>query len=372
MANSRDIVLQVFAGELPKRVPLDIGAINNSTMHWDIERKLCNSLGFPYTESSIRARDQQVVIPDERILEYFGADFRSIYIRESGPWQEGENGVLYDQWGIGRVFDGQYYTMKEHPLQGSNPAEALSMYHWPEVESAYRIEGLIERAKRYQGRYALVLEGLREPTFGLPSWIRGITDFYMDLAVDPVFSHEFLDRALEWNITLIRYVLGELAPYVDFVKIADDLGTQSSLIISPDMYREFIKPRQAKIVEEIKKFGCRVVMHSCGAIRPIIRDFIEIGIQALNPVQISAVGMDPAELKIAYGEEIVFWGGGIDTQDVLPNASKEEVREEVRRNMEIFKEKGRYIYAQVHNIQPDVPVENVIAMYEAYRDFSAY
>jgi uroporphyrinogen decarboxylase len=372
MISGRERVNQVFQYRLPDRVPLDIGGINNSTMHWQIEKKLCQALGFPYDTSTIIARDQQAVVPDERILRHFGADTRSLYIREAGPWREDEKGIFYDQWGIGRVYDGRYYTMCSHPLQVDTPREALSRYEWPDPRSEYRIEGLEELADGYGGRYALVLEGLREVAFGLPSWIRGITDFYMDMISDPVFTDEFLDRVMAWNLDVLKFVLDRLGPSLDIVKFADDIGTQDSLLISPEMYRRFIKPRHARMVEEIKKYDCRVLFHSCGAVRPILEDFIEIGIDALNPVQISAAGMDPAELKSQFGDRIVFWGGGVDTQVVLPTATPRQVKDEVGRNMELFKEGGGYVFAQVHNIQPDVPVENVIAMYEAYRDNAAY
>ena len=372
MVFGRERMEQVFNKRIPDRVPLDIGGINNSTMHWQIEKKLCEALGFPYEKSTIIALDQQAVVPDERILQHFGADTRSIYIREAGPWKEGEKGIFYDQWGIGRIYDGQYYTMCSHPLKVDNPREALSRYEWPDPQSEYRIEGLGELADSYKGQYSLVLEGLREVAFGLPSWIRGISDFYMDMIADPVFTGEFLDRVMAWNLDVLKSVLDRLGPSLDIVKFADDLGTQDSLLISPDMYRRFIKPRHARMVEEINKYGCKVLFHSCGAVRPLIEDFIEIGIDALNPVQISAAGMDPAELKSQFGDRIVFWGGGVDTQVVLPTASPQQVKDEVQKNMEALKEGGGYVFAQVHNIQPDVPVENVIAMYEAYRENASY
>lgn len=362
----------VLSGGLPDRVPLDIGGINNSTMHWKVEKGLCEALGFPYEESRIVAVDQQVVVPDERILGYFGADTRCLYVREAFPWRRGDDGVFYDQWGIGRTFDGQYYTMCRHPLEGLSPREALDACRWPDPRAESRIAGLEERAKSYDGRYCLILEGFREASFGLPSWIRGMTDFYMDLAADPVFAHEFLDRVLEWNLGVMHYVMERLGGYVDVFKFADDLGTQSSLMISPEMYREFIKPRHAKIVSEMKKYGVRVLFHSCGAVRPLIPDFIEIGIDALNPVQISAAGMDPAGLKRDFGGAITFWGGGIDTQETLPRSTPEQVKAEIGRNMECFKKGGGYVFAQVHNIQPDVPTENVIAMFEAYRENRGY
>ncbi len=367
----RERVLRVLNGEIPDRVPLDLGGINNSTMHWKVERDLCGLLGFPYAGSLIVATDQQVVVPDERILRHYGVDTRCLYIREAFPWRE-EGGVFYDQWGIGRVFDGEYYSMRVHPLAGMTPREALDACRWPDPRAEARIEGLAERAESYGGEHCLILEGFREACFGLPSWIRGMTDFYMDLAGDPVFAHEFLDRVLEWNLQVMHFVMGRLGKYVDVFKFSDDLGTQASLLISPEMYREFIKPRQARIVREMKGYGVKVLFHSCGAVRPLIPDLIEIGIDALNPVQISARGMDPRGLKDDFGDKIVFWGGGIDTQESLPRLGPEQVKEEVRKNLEILGRGGGFVFAQVHNIQPDVPAENVDAMLEAFRERRDY
>jgi uroporphyrinogen decarboxylase len=194
----------------------------------------------------------------------------------------------------------------------------------------------------------------------------------MDLAAEPEAAGEFLDMYADWAIKVVQFALSKIGKYVDIVKIGDDLGMQSSLIISPQMYREMVKPRQARVVEAIKNMGPKVLLHSCGAVRPIIDDFIDIGLCGLNPVQISAVGMIPAELKAEFGDRIVFWGGGIDTQIVLPKGTPEEVKAEVKKNMNIFKEHGRYVFAPVHNIQHDVPVRNVIAMYEAYLENRDY
>ena len=372
MATGRQRVNTVLSGGIPDRVPLDLGGINNSTMHTAVERKLKRYLGLPATEEEIIARDQQVVLVDEKILEHFEVDTRCLYVDEERPWREGEGGVFYDQWEIGRIFDGTYYTMREHPLAGRSLKEALDSYTWPNPYSEERLRGLEERAKAYGDRYCLILEGFREVSFGLPSWIRGMTDFYMDLAADPLMVGEFLDRLTDWNIKLIGFVLGRLGKYVDIVKIGDDLGTQASLIISPDMYREHIKPRHARIVRAAKQQGHKVLLHSCGAVRPLIPDFIEIGIDAINPVQISAAGMEPAGLKRDFGGKIVFWGGGIDTQIVLPKGSVAEIKAEVKKNLDIFKKGGGYVFAQVHNIQPDVPAENVVAMLEAYRENRDY
>jgi uroporphyrinogen decarboxylase len=372
METGKSRIARVLARAVPDRVPLDVGGINTATVHWKAEDALKQYLGFSPTDPVIYSKNQQVVVPDERLLEYFEVDTRCLYVDEMRPWQEGSRGVCYDQLGVGRVFDGNYYTMVEHPLQGKSLREALDTYEWPNPYAQVRLAGLEERAKSYGGKYCLVMDGLGEVSFGTPSWMRGMTDFYMDLAAEPDVACEFLDRHTDWLVEIIDFALTPLGKYVDIVKIADDLGTQSSLIISPKMYRDLIKPRHARIVQAIKSKGPRVLLHSCGAVRPLINDFIEIGIDALNPVQISAVGMEPEGLKRDFGDRIVFWGGGIDTQLVLPTGTRTEIRAEVKKNMDIFKRNGGYVFAQVHNIQPDVPVENMIAMFEAYREYRDY
>jgi uroporphyrinogen decarboxylase len=143
--------------------------------------------------------------------------------------------------------------------------------------------------------------------------------------------------------------------------------------MSPVTYRTKVKPRHARLVRAIKeRADCRVVMHSDGGIRDILVDFIEIGIDAINPVQVTCAGMEAAGLKRDFGRQLVFWGGGVDTQHVLPSASPDEVRHAVREALRVFKPGGGYVFAQIHNIQPDVPTANVLAMYEAFHKYAAY
>jgi uroporphyrinogen decarboxylase len=372
---SKQRVMIALSHKEADRTPLDIGAINNTTMHVSIEKKLCEYLGFEYQSSEIKAWDQQVVIPSEKILKYFGADARSIYIGEAFAWQEQSDGTFIDQWGIGRKAspDNLYYTMCHHPLSKATSLSELDDYEWPDPFSEERLLGLERRARELGREYCLVLEGFREANFGLASWLRGMVEFYMDLAGNQVFAHALLDRLLDWQLKLAGFVLDRIGQYVDIVKFADDLGTQESLLISPAMYREFIKPRQARLYQLVKdKCECPILLHSCGAIRDIIPDLIEIGVDALNPIQLSASRMDARSLKKEFGDRITFWGGGIDTQKTLPYGTPEEVRQEVRQNMETLKPGGGFVFAQVHNIQPEVPVENIMAMYEAYREYASY
>ena len=195
----------------------------------------------------------------------------------------------------------------------------------------------------------------------------------MDLATDDGFAEALLDRVLDFYLKWTGFLLKRLGGHIDIVKLADDMGTQQSLILSPQMYRKLIKPRQAILYRHLKKrSGCKLLLHACGAIRPILSDLIEIGVDAINPVQTTAKDMDPAELKKEFGGRITFWGGGVDTQHTLAFGTPEDVRKKVKENMDIFKTNGGFVFAQVHNIMPEVPLENVLAMYEAYREFAAY
>ncbi len=370
----KERVLASLQFKQPDRIPLDIGGINNTTMHRKIEKKLKEYLGINGTESQMKAFNQQVVIPDERILQHFGVDTRTIYISEATPWEKQPDGTYIDQWGLGYSLnpDGNFYNFCSHPLSSASTIEDIERYEFPDPRSEIRLEGLEERAKALKD-YCLILEGLREPVFGSSSWIRGHSQFYMDLAGDEGLATAFLDRMLDFQLEITSFVLERLGQYLDIVKVGDDLGTQSNLIISPRTYRKFIKPRQAILYKHIKEKGhCKLLLHSCGAIRKIIPDLIEIGVDALNPVQITAKDMEPASLKREFGDKITFWGGGVDTQHVLPTGTPKEVHAEVKKNLEIFKDGGGYVFAQVHNIMPEVPVENVVAMYEAYQEFASY
>ncbi len=170
-----------------------------------------------------------------------------------------------------------------------------------------------------------------------------------------------------------RPALELVGPYVDVVRVADDLGTELGPIISPELYRALIKPRQKKLYGLIKsKTGARLLLHSCGAVRDLIGDFIDIGVDALNPVQVSARGMDSRSLKKEFGKQMCFWGGGCDTQRVLPFGGIEDIRREVRRRVSDLAPGGGFVFAPVHNIQFDVTPERIEALYAASREYGSY
>ena len=195
----------------------------------------------------------------------------------------------------------------------------------------------------------------------------------MDLAGDAEFAGYLLDRLLEANLQVLEQVLGVVKDHVQIIMTGDDLGTQESTQMSPDLYRKVVKPRHKKLYQYIKEHSnAYLFLHSCGAIYEFIPDFIEMGVDILNPVQISAKGMEPKRLKKAFGKDITFWGGGCDTQKILPFGTPKEIEEEVKRRIGEFAPGGGFVFAPVHNIQVGVPPENMVALYEAARKYGKY
>jgi uroporphyrinogen decarboxylase len=182
-----------------------------------------------------------------------------------------------------------------------------------------------------------------------------------------------LDRLVEFKCAFWERALSEVGDLVDVVIEADDLAGQQALLLSPRSYRTLIKPRHQRLFSFIKdQAPVKIFFHSCGAVRPILGDFIDAGIDILNPVQISAAGMDLRELKAEFGRDVVFWGGGVDTQWVLGSGTPEQVREDVRRNIEALAPGGGFVFAAVHDIQANVPPENIVAMWQAWQEYGAY
>jgi uroporphyrinogen decarboxylase len=192
------------------------------------------------------------------------------------------------------------------------------------------------------------------------------------LARDPKGVEAFLDKLLEFKIQYWDAFLSAAGDTVNVICEADDYGTQKGTLISANMYRKFMKPRQEKLFSFIKKkYNVKVFLHSCGSVYDIIPDFIEAGVDILNPIQASAAKMDPKTLKKEFGKDIVFWGG-IDTQRVLPYGTPAEVKDEVKRIIDELAPGGGFVLASVHNITSEVPPQNIVAMAEAVREYGKY
>lgn len=370
----KERVRRAFAFREADRVPLDIGGLNVTSLHVQAERRLQAALGLPPTPPAIGSFNQQAVIVDEDILRHFDADFRVLYPRDGNQWASTPEGFVRDEYGIDYQLspDGLYYDFARHPLAEAD-LDAVARHAFASPRAAGRLAGLEERIQRYGGEYALTLEGSRDSVFGISSWLRGLEQFFMDLAGEDPIAEVLMDKVTDHQIEVFDFILGRFGRHIDIVRIGDDLGSQSGLLISPDTYRDRVKPRHARLVRAIKeRADCKVVIHSCGGIRELLPDFVEIGIDAINPVQVTCAGMEPAGLKCDFGRQLVFWGGGVDTQHVLCRADAATVKQVVRESLLTFKPGGGYVFAQVHNIQADVPVENILAMYEAFHESAAY
>jgi uroporphyrinogen decarboxylase len=193
-------------------------------------------------------------------------------------------------------------------------------------------------------------------------------NFFMLLAGEPQQAHAFLDRLVEIHLANLEKYLAAVGDCIDVINFGDDLGMQTGPQMSPTMYREFFKPRHSVLWHRAKQLAnVKVMLHSCGGIRELIPDLIEAGLDAINPVQISCRGMDAKGLKADFGKDLVFWGGGCDTQTVLPRGTPEEVRQHVKQQVEILRPGGGFVFQQVHNVMANVPPENIVAMFEAIR-----
>jgi uroporphyrinogen decarboxylase len=193
----------------------------------------------------------------------------------------------------------------------------------------------------------------------------------MMLAEEPRRVHAFLDRLLEHHFANLERFLAATGAFIDVIVFGDDLGGQNASLLSPKMYREFFKPRHSLLWRRAKELAdVKVMLHCCGAVRALLPDLIDAGLDAINPVQISCRGMDAAGLKRDFGGDLAFWGGGCDTQSVLPSASPEAVREHVLQQVRLLAPGGGFVFQQVHNIQANVPPQNILAMFGALREIA--
>jgi uroporphyrinogen decarboxylase len=270
---------------------------------------------------------------------------------------------------------GSYFDYTEFPL--AEPSiEALDAMPWPDPALPARYKGLRERTAALRASTDKALLGMApggHDLFNRLLRVRGMDEGLMDLVANRDFAEAFLDRMTDSICTAQRCFLREVGDLIDVHFNGDDLSGQHGPLIAPKTYRELIKPRQMRIMETVK--GCtnaRIFYHSCGAVGEFIPDILEMGVDILNPVQVSAAGMNTADLKRRYGREISFWGGGCDTQFVLSTGTADEVRNEVRRRIRDLAPGGGYIFNPVHNIQPLVPPENVVAMFDEARTSGQY
>ena len=382
--NSRERLLTSLDHQEPDRIPLDLGATQVTGIHAIAYQRLRSALGLPPVEIRLCDYIQGLALPDPDALEQLGVDVRGLYPLNSHNWrveeqQVGDYWIYKDEWGIThrRPFpDGLYYSLWKAPLADpSLTREDILNYPWPDMADPQRIAGLSELAETYRSSgFAVLLKDPFAGIFEMAQRLVGMEQLLTMMALEERLAGEIFDKLVVLKLAFWEMALPELSDLIDVISMADDYGSQVSQLISPAMYRQQLKPRWKVIFDRIGELAphARRFFHSCGNVRPLIPDFIEIGIQILNPVHINAVGMEPVALKRDFGDSLVFWGGGVDTQQILPYGAPAQVRDDVRRNIEALAPGGGFIFNPVHNIQADVPVENMLALYDAFAEYSRY
>jgi len=281
-------------------------------------------------------------------------------------------GRYRDEWGVERVRPpgSFYHDQLSFPLAGDISVSDIVHYPWPDPDDPIRRVGLKERLRQVRDETdCAVVLNLQSAFVHTSQYLRGFEDWFLDFARDRRLLGTLFDAALDVSLAINKQLLEEVGAEVDVLMASDDLGLQGGLMVSPQAYRELIKPRHQRYFQLMHELSsAKVFFHTCGSVADILDDLVEIGVDVLHPVQVSAAGMDPARLKKQWGEKLAFWGA-IDTQRVLPYGTVEDVRTEVERRIEELGSGGGYVLGAVHNIQPDVPTENTLAMYRHAREY---
>lgn len=384
--NSRERILKTLNHEEPDRIPYDLAGSTWTGITNIAYQNLRKHLGILPDTPVWSDVIQQIVIPSEEILDRFEVDTRGLFPLTSHNWNVyaqltdcGDYWEYFDEWGFTHHFpkNGHWFSLVKHPMETVDFEDTtlIEEYKWPDAADKHRFSGLREKAVQFRDQDKIVMiKGLCAGLFEMHQRIRGMENAMLDPFLFPVNSDKLIGRVADLKMEFWDACLDELGDVTDIAGEGDDYGTQQSQLISPDQFREYYKPHFQRVLSFMKRKAphVKLMFHSCGNVRPIIPDLIEMGVDILNPVHINAAGMEPVRLKKDFGEAIVFWGGGIDTQKVLPSGTVNEVKDDVRRNIEALAPGGGFVFNTVHNIQAEVPPENIMAMRETLRKYGKY
>jgi uroporphyrinogen decarboxylase len=376
--NERERTLAALDHKEPDRVPLDFGG-RHTTLHLYAHEALMRHLGLSGPAPHIRSYHTYLVEPDPRLLQRFERVTAVFFPKAPSNYVfaiDPATNSYVDEWGTTYYMPpgGYYYDVAAVPLADAETEEDLRKYRWPNPTDPARIAGLLPHVRAaYEAGEKVVMMCSATPGLWEHSWYMfGFEQAYVNLAANQRLVEAFTERLLEWQMAYWDMALEAVGDYLDLVQIGEDLGTQNGPMMSPTMFRRFYKPRMQRLVESIRKrTRARVYLHSCGSISRMIPDLIECGIEVLNPVQVNAAEMDSARLKREFGKDLTFWGGGCDPV-VLQTGTPRDVVEEVKRRIHDLAPGGGFVFGSVHNIQANVPPENIVAMFDAAREFGGY
>jgi len=413
--NSRERVLKALRHQEPDRVPLDSGGCSATTIAAVPYGRLKRLLGI--TKGSVSVYDviQQLAMPEQWYLDRFEVDVVDVtreYCldisdwrdwrlsdgslgkippwvkpeRENGGWiyRDADGDILARMPADGYFFDQTYWPLADaDESEYARPEKYIRKMMWGALPRHFMHlsrepdfpKRLAEAARKlYENTDYAVLLNSGVSLFEIAQFLCRTDNLLADMVTSRRKVETLLDRLLEMNIASLERLLDATAPYIQVIKVNDDLGMQTGPQISLKMFREFFKPRYKVMYETIKRKAPNVFifLHSCGSVYRFLPDLIDIGLDILNPVQTTAADMEPQRLKREFGRDLTFWGGGVDTQSVLPRGTPEQVVRDVEEKIRAFAPGGGFVFNQSHNIAPEVPPENVVAMFEGFRRFREY
>ncbi|MFA5026462.1 MAG: uroporphyrinogen decarboxylase family protein [Candidatus Methylomirabilota bacterium] len=371
----RDRVLAVLQHETPDRPPVDLAGSPATGINLFAYRRLKSHLGMP-GPVRVQSERSQLAWPDEELLRRFDVDLRLVVAQTPEDAARRElfdeaaftrEAVYTDMWGVTRRRPphGHYYVSAAPFVQDEPTLADLDAHPWPPPERPERgvLRQEAERLRRETDCALTVHVPVR--LFSMGQFLCGFENWLVQLQVNPEFCEALLERTLALQFPMIEETLQAVGDLVDILYFADDYGMQTGPVISPALFRRIFKPRMARVFDFVRaRSKAAIAMHSCGSVAALIPDFIDVGVQVLNPIQVAAADMDTARLKREFGRQLAFWGA-VDTQRVLPQGTPDEVRAEVARRVADLG--PAFIPASVHNIQAEVPPENIVALLDAVR-----
>lgn len=369
----RERVLCALNHKEPDRVPFDMSGTFTSGISKGAYEKLKKYMGIDRPTKYLNVRSQ-TALPDEEVLKKFHIDTRILLPISAAQEPSSLTDTYVDEWGVERKkLEGKPYYVSKPAFVGNISISDVEHHKWPDPYKSSAYQGMRKRAEKLRAETdcAIILY-LPGRVISMGEAMLGFDVFLMDMISDPSLVEAILAKCTEIQLIMIENFLQEAGDLVDIVNVCDDLGMQTGLLFSTDLYRKMIKPWQKKIFEAIHSWtSAKLFYHSCGSVYDLIPDFIDIGVDILNPIQVSAAKMDPEQLKRQFGRDICFWGG-IDTHQVMPFGTPDDVRREVRKRIDQVASGGGYVLNAVHNLQPEVPPENICTMFDAALEYGWY
>ncbi len=411
---SRERVLAAIAHREPDRVPLDLGATPSSGISAIAYSNLIKHIGRNDLSVQIYDVVQQLAQPDMSLLDQFGVDVIDIgrmFNTQPTDWKAttlaNGDSALYPAWFnpiaqpdgsfncydddgerlLARMPEGAtFFDQTYFPYVDGFPANYNDLDSqmgrilwaryahspWDHASDSDFWEQLRAHALHLRAttdKALMIVCGCNLFEWG--TFLRRMDNFLMDLLIDPVEVERMLDQLLERHLLTLEKVCKAVGDVVDIIRFGDDLGMTSGPFMAPETYRELFKPRHKQLCDYVKKHSnMHTFIHSCGSISLLMPDLIDAGIEIFNPVQCNAFKMEPEFLKKEFGADCTFWGGGVETVGTLNNGTPEQIRDQVFERMEIMSKGGGFVFNSVHNILPDVPPENILAMYDAVKEYN--